>query len=65
MDKFTTPTDARAGLYGRKGERPSTARQDEPLDVDAIVQENAQLRELVIQLSKLVLKGVLDPKKGH
>ena len=28
----------------------------------ALIEENAQLRELVIQLSKLVLKNVVDKK---
>jgi len=32
------------------------------VDIDALVEENAQLRELVIQLSKLVIKNVVDRK---
>ena len=35
---------------------------DEPYDVSALIEENAQLRELVIQLSKLVLKNVVERK---
>ena len=31
-------------------------------EVDALREENAQLRELVIQLSKLVIKNVVDQK---
>ena len=32
------------------------------IDVNALIEENAQLRELVIQLSKLVIKNVVDKK---
>jgi hypothetical protein len=31
-------------------------------ELDALREENAQLRELVIQLSKLVIKNVVDQK---
>jgi len=31
-------------------------------NVTALIEENAQLRELVIQLTKLVLKNVVDRK---
>ena len=38
-------------------------RHDEDhVDVPALIEENAQLRELVIQLSKLVIKNVVDKK---
>jgi hypothetical protein len=36
--------------------------EDKHDDVSALIEENAQLRELVIQLSKLVLKNVVDRK---
>jgi hypothetical protein len=32
------------------------------VDVSALVEENAQLRELVIQLSRIVIKNVADRK---
>jgi hypothetical protein len=32
-------------------------------EVDALREENAQLKELVIHLSKLVIKNVVDQKK--
>jgi hypothetical protein len=32
------------------------------LDLDAILEENKQLRELVVQLSELVVRNVLDRK---
>jgi hypothetical protein len=31
-------------------------------DIDALIEENRQLRELVIYLSKLVIKNVTDQK---
>ncbi len=34
----------------------------EQADIDALREENAQLRELVIHLSKLVIKKVVDQK---
>lgn len=37
--------------------RHDDGRQD---DVSAIVEENKQLRELVIQLSKIVVRNVVD-----
>jgi hypothetical protein len=41
---------------------PPLGRDDEHLDIHAILEENAQLRELVIQLSKIVIKNVVDGK---
>jgi hypothetical protein len=35
---------------------------DEHANIDALREENAQLRELVIHLSKLVIKKVVDQK---
>jgi hypothetical protein len=32
------------------------------MDVSALIEENAQLRELVIQLSRMVIKNVADRK---
>jgi hypothetical protein len=39
-----------------------TKPHDERAEIDALREENAQLRELVIHLSKLVIKKVVDPK---
>ena len=36
---------------------------DDRAEVDALREENAQLKELVIHLSKLVIKNVVDQKK--
>jgi hypothetical protein len=36
---------------------------DDRTEVDALREENAQLKELVIHLSKLVIKNVVDQKK--
>ncbi len=44
-----------------KGE-PPIPRDDEHTDINALIEENACLRELVIQLSKLVIKNVVDRK---
>jgi hypothetical protein len=43
---------------------PSQTRphDDERAEIDALREENAQLRELVIHLSKLIIKKVVDPK---
>ena len=35
---------------------------NERINVGALIEENAQLRELVIQLSKLVIKNAIDKK---
>ena len=35
---------------------------DDRQDISAIVEENRQLRELVIQLSKIVVRNVVDRK---
>jgi hypothetical protein len=42
--------------------RPPPIRDNESVDVEALIAENAQLRELVIHLSKLVIKNVVDQK---
>ena len=41
---------------------PPPRHDDERVDIGALVEENSQLRELVIQLSKLVIKNVVDRK---
>jgi hypothetical protein len=48
----------------RQHQRHVEPRQDghAEVDVEALIEENAQLRELVIQLSKLVIKNVVDRK---
>ena len=38
-------------------------REHKPKDVDALLEENFQLRELVVQLTKLVIKNIVDPKQ--
>jgi hypothetical protein len=42
--------------------RDPTKPHDDRAEVDALREENAQLRELVIHLSKLVIKNVVDQK---
>jgi hypothetical protein len=41
---------------------PPTRPDASHLDLDAILEENKQLRELVVQLSEIVLRNVLDWK---
>ena len=41
---------------------PAPHRYDEHVDVQALLEENSRLKELVIQLSKLVIKNVVDRK---
>jgi hypothetical protein len=40
--------------------RAPTEPHDDRTEVDGLREENAQLRDLVIQLSKLVIKNVVD-----
>ena len=54
------------------GTTNGSPRTEDPLarrltheEIDALRDENAQLRELVIQLSKLVIKNVVDHKQAH
>jgi hypothetical protein len=42
----------------------SLRRQGEHVDVEALIEENARLKDLVIQLSKLVVRNVIDPKSA-
>jgi hypothetical protein len=44
--------------------RHDTAHFDDntPLDLDALMEENAMLRGLVVQLSKLAIKNAVDRK---
>ena len=44
------------------GGAPQPARAGDYVDVAALAAENAQLRELVIALSRLVLRNVVDRK---
>jgi hypothetical protein len=48
--------------HERNANLPPIRRDIDQLDVHALLQENTQLRELVIQLSKLVIKNVVDHK---
>jgi len=43
-----------------KADLPAQPRNSEKLDTQTLKQENAQLRELVLQLSKIVVKVVVD-----
>jgi hypothetical protein len=43
-----------------KADLPALPRNSEKLDTQALQQQNAQLRELVVELSKIVVKIVVD-----
>jgi hypothetical protein len=47
-------------LHEQNGKLPPLRREIEETDVHALMEENAQLRKLVIQLSKLVIRNVMD-----
>jgi hypothetical protein len=53
--------DLQAGTQEPLGRDP-TAPNDEQADISALREENARLRKLVIQLSKLVIKNVVEHK---
>jgi hypothetical protein len=40
---------------------PSLPRAAENADLSKLLEENAQLRELVIQLTKIAIKNIVDP----
>jgi hypothetical protein len=46
----------------RQRDSSSTRPDAKYLDLDALRAENKQLRELVVQLSKIVVRNVLDRK---
>jgi hypothetical protein len=47
--------------HEQNGKHPPPLRREvEEADVHALMEENAQLRKLVIQLSKLVIRNVMD-----
>jgi hypothetical protein len=50
--KHERPHDHRASI-------PQHDRDDHP-DIDALLKENARLKELVVKLSGLVLKNIVD-----
>jgi hypothetical protein len=54
MGNLHLPSDHRDNLIGSPAPRPRH------FDVDALVRENKQLRELVVQLSEIVVKNVLN-----
>jgi hypothetical protein len=60
--RFGHGKHAPATRHTRPSPRAAPHRYDEQTDVQALLEENAQLRELVIQLSKLVIKNVVDRK---
>lgn len=52
-----------AGLASRHGSRacpPSWTRDEEKTDIDKLLEENARLQELIVQLTKLAMTNVLE-----
>jgi hypothetical protein len=46
--------------HEQNGKHPPLRKDIEEADFHALMEENAQLRKLVIQLSKLVIRNVMD-----
>ncbi len=43
--------------------QPLLSRATENADISKLLEENAQLRELVIQLTKIAIKNITDPAR--
>lgn len=48
-----------ARRHGSRGEGIGWPREQGKADIDRLLEENAQLRELVIQLTKLAIKNIV------
>ena len=46
-----------------RGDSATWPRAQETADIDRLLEENAQLRELVIQLTKLAIKNIVTPPR--
>jgi hypothetical protein len=58
MGSMHSPNGHRHRELDARATRPDAV----PLDMDALLAENKQLRELVVQLSEIVVRNVLDRK---
>ena len=58
MESAHSPNGGRDGLIGSLPARPHVNH----FDLNALREENKQLRELVVQLSAIVVRSVLDRK---
>jgi hypothetical protein len=58
MGSLHSPSGRRAGRI----DAPARSVHVSCLEVDALREENKQLRELVVQLSEIVVRSVLDGK---
>jgi hypothetical protein len=58
MGSLHSPNGRRAGQI----DAPARSVHVSCLEVDALREENKQLRELVVQLSEIVVRSVLDGK---
>ena len=58
MDGMHLPNGRRDRQIDSRSPRPEV----NVLDLDAVLEENKQLRELVVQLSEIVVRNVLDRK---
>ena len=52
-----------ASWHGSRVGPPLWPREEEKADIHRLLEENAQLRELVIQLTKLAIKNIVDPTR--
>jgi hypothetical protein len=50
------------GQRHRQLDSPAARPDVNHLDLDALLEENKQLRELVVQLSEIIVRNVLDRK---
>jgi hypothetical protein len=53
-----------ARLHAGSNGKPSLLPVHDETDVAKLLEENAQLRELVIQLTKIAIKNIVDPARG-
>ncbi len=54
--------DARlARRHAQPNGKPSWPHARDNADINKLLEENAQLRELVIQLTKIAIKNIVDP----
>ena len=60
LPRHHEPNSNNGKLHEQNGKLPPLRREIEETDIHALMEENAQLRKLVIQLSKLVIRNVMD-----
>ena len=64
MGQPHSPPARHQSHHERKGKAPPLRLDINETDVRALIEENTRLRKLVVQLSKIVLKNVVEPDKS-